>query len=204
MGKAPSTVSLLFGLDKKLFILFTSLLQRGVMVKVQVGCSLSALLVEQLGLKPEYVQERIKTIFLEGNPVDDLGTTLVKDGSVLALSAAMPGLAGATLRREGFFAGMRSPIPQREMKTPILPEEGFVVVKLFNLLIRELGPVFLDRGVLLSKNDFGEFLKGLPDEFWRGCQEIKVNGEEKDEVQLRSLSWLSRANWVSLSVHFSL
>jgi hypothetical protein len=90
------------------------------------------------------------------------------------------------------------------MKTPILPEEGFVVVKLFNLLIRELGPVFLDRGVLLSKNDFGEFLKGLPDEFWRGCQEIKVNGEEKDEVQLRSLSWLSRANWVSLSVHFSL
>jgi len=204
MGKAPSTVSLLFGLDKKLFILFTSLLQRGVMVKVQVGCSLSALLVEPLGLKPEYVKERIKTIFLEGNPVDDLGTTLVKDGSVLALSAAMPGLAGATLRRGGVFAGLRSPIPQREMKTPILPEEGFVVVKLFNLLIRELGPVFLDRGVLLSKNDFGEFLKGLPDEFWRGCQEIKVNGEEKDEVQLRSLSWLSRANWVSLSVHFSL
>jgi hypothetical protein len=203
MGKALSTVSLLFGLDKKLFVLFTPLLQRGVMVKVQVGCSLSALLVEQLGLKPEYVKERIKTIFLEGNPVDDLGTTLVKDGSVLALSAAMPGLAGATLRRGGVFAGLRSPIPQREMKTPILPKEGFVEVKLFNLLIRELGPVFLERGVLLSKNDFGEFLKGLPDEFWRGCKEIRVNGEEKDEVQLRSLSWLSQANWVSLSVHFS-
>ena len=203
MGKALSTVSLLFGLDKKLFVLFTPLLQRGVMVKVQVGCSLSALLVEQLGLKPEYVKERIKTIFLEGNPVDDLGTTLVKDGSVLALSAAMPGLAGATLRRGGVFAGLRSPIPQRETKTPILPEEGFVVVKLFNLLIRERGPVFLERGVLLSKNDFGEFLKGLPDEFWRGCKEIRVNGEEKDEVQLRSLSWLSQANWVSLSVYFS-
>lgn len=204
MRKAPSTVSLLFGLDKKLFVLFTPLLQRGVMVKVQVGCSLSALLVEQLGLKPGYVQERIKTIFLEGNPVDDLGATLVKDGSVLALSAAMPGLAGATLRRGGVFAGLRSPIPQREMKTPVLPEEGFVVVKLFNLLIRELGPVFLERGVFLPENDFGEFLKGLPDEFWKGCKEIKVDGEEKNQIQLTSLSWLSQANWVSLSVHFSL
>jgi hypothetical protein len=90
------------------------------------------------------------------------------------------------------------------MKTPILPEEGFVVVKLFNLLIRELGPVFLERGVLLSKNDFGEFLKSLPDEFWKGCKEIKVDGEERDEVRLRNLSWLGHANWVSLSVHFSL
>ncbi len=202
MEKASSAVSLRLTLDKKLFFLFTPLLQRGVMLKVQVGCSLSTLLVDQLGLKPEYMKERIKTIFLEGNPVDDLETALVKDGSVLALSAAMPGLAGATLRRGGFFAGMRSPILQREMITPISPEEGFVVVKLFNLLIRELGPIFLERGIFLPKNDFGEFLKSLPDEFWRGCKEIKVNGEEKDEVQLRNLSWLSQANWVLLSAHF--
>lgn len=203
MGNAPSAVTLRLSLDKKLFFIFTPLLQRGVMVKVQAGCSLSNLLVEQFGLKPEYVKERIKTIFLQGNPVDDLERALVKDGSVLALSGAMPGLAGATLRRGGFFAGMRSQIPQQEMTTPLPPEEGFVVVKLFNLLIRELGPGFLERSVFLLKNDFAEFLKSLPDEFWKGCKEIKVDGEEKDEAQLRSLNGLSQASWVSLSVHFT-
>jgi hypothetical protein len=202
MEKASSSVSLRLTLDKKLFFPFTPLLQRGVMLRVQVGCSLSTLLVDQLGLKPEYVKERIKTLFLEGNPVDDLETALVKDGSVLALSAAMPGLAGATLRRGGFFAGMRSPIIQREMITPASPEEGFVVVKLFNLLIRELGPIFLERGIFLPPTDFGEFLKSLPEEFWRGCKEIRVNGEEKDEVQLRGLSWFSKARGILLFVHF--
>jgi hypothetical protein len=202
MANPLSATSLKLILDKKLFPFFAPLLQKGVMLKVQVGCSLSTLLVDQLGLKPEYMKERIKTIFLEGNPVDDLETALVKDGSVLALSAAMPGLAGATLRRGGFFAGMRSPILQREMITPTSPEEGFVVIKLFNLLIRELGPIFLDRGIFFPPNDFGEFLKNLPDEFWRGCKEIKVNGEEKDEVQLRNLSWLTQAGGILLSVQF--
>ena len=204
MEKPPSVTSLRLSLDKKLFFLFTPLLQAGVRVKVQVGCSLMILFVEQWGIKPEYAKERIKTIFLDGKPVDDLDNAAVQDGSVLALSAAMPGLAGATLRRGGFFAGMRSSIPQEEAAAPISLAEGFVVVKLFNLLIRELGPGFLERGIFLPKNDLGEFLKGLPDEFWRGCQEIKVNGEEKGKAHLRSLSWLSRANWVSLSVHFSL
>jgi hypothetical protein len=202
MTNPLSATSLKLILDKQLFPFFTPLLQRGVMLKVQVGCSLSTLLVDQLGLKPEYVKERIKTIFQEGNPVDDLEMALVKDGSVLALSAAMPGLAGATLRRGGFFAGMRSPILQREMIPPILSEDGFVVVKLFNLLIRELGPILLERGVFFPPNDFGEFLKSLPDEFWKGCKEIKVDGEEKDEVQLRNLSWLSQARGILLSVHF--
>ena len=204
MGKASSEVSLRLVLDKKFFSIFTPLLQKGIRVKVQVGCSFSTLLVAQFGLKTEYVKERIRTIFLEGNPVDDLEKALVKDGSVLALSAALPGLAGATLRRGGFFAGMRSQIPQREMTSPILPGEGFVVVKLFNLLIRELGPIFLERGFFLSEKDLDQFLKDLPDEFWRGCKEIKVNGEEKDEVQLRSLRWLGQAGEVLLSVHFGL
>jgi len=204
MEKMRSVKSLRLSLDKKLFSIFTPLLQRGAMLKVQVGCSLSTLLLEQFRLKPEYVKERIKTIFLGGNPVDELDTGLIKDGSVLALSAAMPGLAGATLRRGGVFAGLRSQIPQREMTTSLRSEEGFVVVKLFNLLIEELGPLLLERGVFLRKNDFAEFLKDLPDEFWRGCKEIKVSGEEKDEIQLRSLNWLGPVNWVSLFVYIFL
>ena len=34
---------------------------------------------------------------LDGKPVDDIGSSFLHDGSTLALSAAMPGLVGATL-----------------------------------------------------------------------------------------------------------
>jgi hypothetical protein len=204
MRQAPSAVSLAIGLDRKRFFLFTPLLQRGVRVKVRVGCSLKSLLEDQVGLNPDYMKDRIKTVFLDGKPVDDWDKALVKDGAVLALSAAMPGLAGATLRRGGVWAGMRSQITHQEKRSSISPDEGFVVMKLFNLLIPELGPFLLEHGVFLPREDWEEFQKGLPDEFWRGCREIRVDGEEKDEGQFRSLPGLSQPGGVWLSVHFSL
>jgi hypothetical protein len=204
MEKPLSATSLRLLVDKKLFYTFTPLLQRGVRVMVQVGGSLRRLLEDQVGLNPEYMKERIKTVFLDGKPVDDWDSALVQDGAVLALSAAMPGLAGATLRRGGVWAGMRSQITHQENRSSISPEEGLVAIKLFNLLIPELGPFLLEHGVFLPREDWEEFQKGLPDEFWRGCREIRVDGEEKDEGQFRSLPELSQVGWVCLSVHFSL
>jgi hypothetical protein len=204
MEKPLSATSLRLLVDKKLFYTFTPLLQRGVRVMVQVGGSLRRLLEDQVGLNPEYMKERIKTVFLDGKPVDDWDSALVQDGAVLALSAAMPGLAGATLRRGGVWAGMRSQITHQEKQSSISPEEGFVAIKLFNLLIPELGPFLLEQGVFLPREDWEEFQKGLPDEFWRGCREIRVDGEEKDEGQFRSWPGFSQPGGVWLSVHFSL
>ena len=149
----------------------------------RVGCSQKSLLEDQFGLNPEYLKERVKTVFLDGKPVDDWDATSIQDGAVLALSAAMPGLAGATLRRGGFFAGMRSQITHREKESPILAEEGWVVVKLFNLLIPELGPLFLERGILLLPEEFAEFRNPSPEEFWKECQEIRVDGEKIDAAR---------------------
>ena len=202
MEKIQSAASLRLTLDKKCFSSFTPILQQGVTVKVQVGCSLATLLQDQFGLDPAYLRSRIQTVFLEGKPVDDLDTASVKDGATLALSAALPGLAGATLRRGGPFASLRNQISHREEETCIAPEDGFVRLKLFNLLIPELGPAFLKRGFFFSREEFEEFLKGLPEEFWRGCGEIKIDGKEKDRDQLRSRNWLGQMNWISLSIHF--
>ena len=39
---------------------------------------------------------------------------MVGHGDTLALSAAMPGLVGATMRRGGYFAGLRANISHRD------------------------------------------------------------------------------------------
>jgi len=93
---------------------FFQLMQRGFMVKIRVGCSIKSLLCNQLGLSQEYLEERIQTILLDGRPVDDVESAIVKQESTLALSAALPGLVGATLRKGGYYAPLRSHISHSE------------------------------------------------------------------------------------------
>lgn len=150
------------------------------MVKAQVGCSIKAMLCEQFGLSPEYMEDRIKTIFLDGKTVDDVDSAIIKDGSTLALSAAMPGLAGAILRRGGHLAPLRSQIPHREGKKAFSRKEGMVVVKLFNLLMGELGPTFLKKGIFLRQEDLKSFFVSLPEGCWIGDKTARVDGQEMD------------------------
>ncbi|HEX9290245.1 MAG TPA: hypothetical protein VF904_12040, partial [Anaeromyxobacteraceae bacterium] len=77
------------------------------------------------------------------------------DGSLLALSAAMPGLVGATLRRSGPYAVMRAAITRTADRTPQEARGGTIVIrlKLFNLLLEEMGPVLLERGMVLDRGD---------------------------------------------------
>ena len=165
------------------------LLQQGFTVRVQVGCSVRALLSQQLDISPELLEGRIKTIFLDGKPVDDMDSTIIKEGSTLALSAALPGLAGATLRRGGTYASLRSQITHPGDDTPIAQREGFIVLKLFNLLMEELGPALLHRGVFIKKEVLKEFLRNLPRDFWAGCQVPKVDGEEVEVDELLRRNW---------------
>jgi hypothetical protein len=147
---------------------FSPLLQRGATLEAATGCSLWSFLTEQLGLPPDYVKERISTIFLDGDVIDSLEGAILRDGSVLALSAAMPGLVGATMRRGGYYAAMRSAIT-RGAESPVLQAKGAagtLRVKLFNLLIPELGPVLLARGILLEPPELAEVLPA-------GCEALR-------------------------------
>jgi hypothetical protein len=176
------------------------LLQQGFMVRVQVGCSARALLSQQLNISPEFLEGRIKTIFLDGKPVDDMDSTIIKEGSTLALSAALPGLAGATLRRGGTFASLRSQITHPRDETPIAQQEGFIVLKLFNLLMEELGPALLHRRVFIKKEVLKEFLKNLPEDFWAGCQAPQVDGEEVKVDELLARNWPEDEDLVLIQV----
>jgi hypothetical protein len=129
-------------------------LQRGVWVGATTPTSLSAFLTVQLGLGWDYVRDRVETVFLDGMVVDDLEHSVVRDGSTVTLSAAMPGLVGATLRRDGFYKAMRAEISwsaRADGESTVAPAPGLVRVKLFNLILREVGPQLLSRGVLLDR-----------------------------------------------------
>ncbi|MGD8649000.1 MAG: hypothetical protein PVH37_25040 [Desulfobacterales bacterium] len=157
---------------------FFFLFRQGFMVETPVGCSVKTMLNHTLGMDDNYVEDRIKTIFLDAKPVDDIDTARINDGSVLALSGAMPGLAGATLRRGGQLAAFRGSISCRSDGQHALSQEGHVVVKLFNLLVNDLGPIFLKQGVLIKKEQLEDFFGSRPSDFWPSLKSAYLDGQK--------------------------
>ena len=158
--------------------LFFSLLRHGFVVEIPVGCSIKTLLRNALGLDDNYVENRIKTIFLDAKAVDDIGTACINNGSVLALSGAMPGLAGATLRRGGPLASLRRSISCRSDGKNALGQDGHVIVKLYNLLVIDLGPILLEKGILIKKEQFLAFFRRQSEDFWLNLKSAYLNGQE--------------------------
>jgi hypothetical protein len=137
--------------------LFFPLLEKGIMLDVQVDCSIKELLCGQLGLSETYLDQRVQTLFLNAKAVDDVQTMVVRDHAVLALSAAMPGLVGATLRKGGAYAAFRREISAKKQDTCAGCTNGRVTLKLFNMIRNEFGPGLFSRGVWIPSAD----LKGL-------------------------------------------
>jgi hypothetical protein len=141
---------------------FFPILQSGVTVSASVGCTLKNLLCDQFAIPSDYVTDRVTTIFLDNRPVDDLDRTIIQDGSRITLSAAMPGLVGATMRRGGFYAALRQGISHVTESGAAAGESGTVRLKLFNLLLAELGPLVLARGLILEPGELTDLLQNLP------------------------------------------
>jgi len=156
---------------------FCLLLQQGFKVPVLVGATLTNLLELQWQLSPDYVTKRIATIFLDSRPIDDLTAAIIRENSVIALSGAMPGLVGATMRRDGFYANLRQNITHREILTDTPKRMALVRVKIFNVLLPELGPDFLRRGIIIGINELANFLKNKTAVFWQDCMVAELDGK---------------------------
>ncbi|MBI5633284.1 MAG: hypothetical protein HZA15_07400 [Nitrospirae bacterium] len=164
---------------KPLLSEFFLLLQQGVLIRCRVSCSVAAFLREELRAGEDTIA-KIQSIFLDGKAVDDIETALIKDGSVLALSAAMPGLVGATLRRGGAYSSFRNAITYHEKAETCSVKEGYVRIKIFNLLMAEMGPCLLQRGVSLKAEDLLSFMAGLSQDFWKGCRRTEFDNKPVD------------------------
>jgi len=190
---------LTFAVEAPLVARFFLLLQQGVMIRRRVGCPVDSFLRQELGAGPGTV-EMIQSVMLDGKPVDDIGAAVVRDGATLALSAAMPGVVGATMRRGGAYALLRSTITYHETGETGAAGEGWVTIKLFNLLMAELGPSLLRGQVLVASSVLLDLLSELPEDFWRGCRSISSDGMAVDRDQLIDAVRLGGATAVLLSV----
>ena len=162
-----------------------TLMHNGCYVKVECGKTMRDLLCEQFQIPFEYVRKDIKVIFLEFSPVDNIETAIIKDGATLALSAAMPGLVGAAMRRDGDLTWLRSSITYQEGETDHQVGQGLIQIKLFNRVMADLGESFLRRGVYVKSKYLSEFLTRFTPEFWKEFGTISKN---QDTITNQELS----------------
>lgn len=165
----------------------------GFRIRVRLGCTVRELLSGPLGIAPGYLEERIQTILLNGQVVDDPAAATVPAGATLALSAAMPGIAGAMLRKASRLAVMRSPVSYQARGLPSEPAaEGEVVIKLFNVLQRELGPALLCRGIRIPGATLHKLFRGRRAAFRAGLVAAEVAGEPVAPDVLLDTDWTSQ------------
>ena len=175
------------------------LLQNGFFIKASVGCTIKDFFIKQLGLSPDYVQARIQGIFLDGKPADDIETAIIRDGARLTLSCAMPGLVGIALRR-GPLAVFRHSITHRETGDYSYTGEGIIQLKLLNLLMKEMGPELLRKGIYINSSELTGYLGNLSTGFWQECKTISLNGEKVSANLFKDGLWLPESEMVKFSV----
>ncbi|MBI5581664.1 MAG: hypothetical protein HY895_21120 [Deltaproteobacteria bacterium] len=159
---------------------FLPLLGQGFTVQRPAGASVEGFLCRACGIARDYLRERVQTVFLNGKAIDDLAAAMVNDGSTIALSAAMPGLAGAVLRKGGAYAAMRRQISHAGPGDSRAGGPVSVTIKLFNLVARELGPGFLEQGVLIHGASLQDFFRRQDRGFGKIGRAADIDGRPVD------------------------
>jgi hypothetical protein len=203
MGGQPVGHLLLSFQDTASFHLFFPILQKGLQVEIPSDPTIRRLLEKQFGITEENAIQRIQTLFLNGQPVDDLDSVILRDGDCLALSAAMPGLVGATMRAGGLLAGFRHSISFHPEQSGHLLRGGEVCIKLFNLLIKEMGPGLLSRGALISIDDMKHLIRDLLRHIDRTTVAVSLDDHPITLQGLLDRHWPASGLKVHLRVLFS-
>lgn len=184
-----STSSLVLSFDPGRISIFFQLLESGFIAKGKTGSSVRDFLCNGLLIEQNYLDGRIQTIFLDGKPVDNVDAAVVKDGSTLSLSAAMPGLVGATMRRGGILAGMRSGISYASAETGSVSGEGKVTIKFFNLISKELGPEFLNRGIIIAGSALSDLFAKNREAIGKGLLSAEIDGVKGTTEEIFNIKW---------------
>ena len=175
--------------DASLISRFLKLTEHGFKLQIKTDLTIRELLCQHLGISGDYVDNRIQTIFLDGKSVDDVDSAWVENGSKLALSAAMPGLVGVTFRKGGFYASLRNTITYSKTEASVVKGDGEIILKLFNMVAKELGPAFLKNGIMVEGNIFQNFVLRNANDLKAACALIYLNDKKVNIIKLVEMNW---------------
>jgi hypothetical protein len=137
-----------------------TVLQSGFLHRCREGETILSCLLGLEGFPREYIEKEIQTIFYNGDALDDMEAELSGDRPTIALSSAMPGLAGAILKKNSPCGILR--------KTRSVEHSGTagrlldVTIKLFNTVALDLGPALFQQGIIIKNSDLSSFLALRP------------------------------------------
>ena len=195
--KKTSITSVTLGVNAEALAKFTTLLQGGFLLDVPQKTSIGELLVSLPGFSKDYIAQRVQTIFLGGLPADDLDQQLLGIDAVLAISAAMPGLAGAIFRKNGIHASLRTTAEKVPLKSAQADVPIKIRLKLFNMIAVEKGEEILANGCMISASSLKNFLS-YRHTLSSHIRERKIDGQNQTLHELFSL--LEKKNIINLTV----
>lgn len=162
---------------------FASLFQHGILYPVSQPVPLVPFLLALPGFTGDYIEKTVQTIFIDGIAADSLDRDLTA-GSTLALSAAMPGLAGAIFRRQGIHGSLRSQ-PQEQKKSGGAAA-GLITLKLFNSIATDRIQDLLTAGVLVGGKAFHDFA-GMRESLFQPPVMVQYEGQRVEYSALLPL-----------------
>ncbi|MBW1615048.1 MAG: hypothetical protein JRJ49_00655 [Deltaproteobacteria bacterium] len=182
---------------------FSSLLNCGVTVKIYGNPSVKNFLSKNIKIKKDYISDRIQTLFLNSKPIDNIDNALLENGATLALSAAMPGTAGALFRKRGRYSAMRKQITYTNNIGVKKNKEGKIILKLFNMPAKELADIIFERGVSIENETLILFLKNYQKGLLPHIRSIYLDCKKKDKKIFFNKYLISDLQAINLKATFS-
>jgi len=158
-----------------------TVLQSGFYVSGIEGDSILSLLSSLPGFTTSYIADKIQTIFFNGDALDDAETLLYGPHATVALGGAMPGLAGAIVKKGSPWGALRKTKTAHD--TGYSGEQVEVVVKLFNTIAVDRGGQLLNESVHINSRDLIHFLELRPSLLYR-FTDISFNGKPVEADKL--------------------
>lgn len=164
-------------------------------VTADIGDTMLHFLTNRLEFDEDYIDSQIKTIFIDGKPVDDLTTAKIPENARIALGAVAPGVAGMTMCRNSPISSMRSGITFHNEQTDQQITEGSVTLLLFNAVMEDKGLQVLQKGIAIPASKLESAITQTAEEIRSASlNDEKITSEEllewvrknpQSQVQLR-------------------